>query len=159
MMHNLGHHLQTHIINGCSYTNKSRRAEQIQPYVKGMTSEDDDYILMAGGTNNIPDDDVIDAIIHIDDLISHTRRLRPKQRIIIPQLLHRYDTNYTQVNKKIDRVNIFLRHRGVRDPDMYFLELNSITKADLYDKLHLDYSGKEKYAQAISDLISELDSA
>ena len=134
-----------------------RRAKEIQPHVTTATSPDDDVIVLGGGTNNIPGDDVIDAIIHIGRLIDHTREIRPKQHIIIPQMLLRYDSvNWVYHNENIRRVNIFLKHRCKRDPMMHFLPLDLIERDDLYDGLHLDYIGKDKFAASVADLVLSL---
>ena len=134
-----------------------RCAHEIQPHVMTATAEDDDAIVLGGGTNNIPRDYVADAIIDIARLIDHTRKIRPNQQIIIPQMLNRYDSDdYEQHNEKIRRINIFLKHRCTKDSRMHFLPLDIINREDLYDGLHLDYIGKDKFAAAVSDLVLSL---
>ena len=135
-----------------------RCAHEIQPHVQNATAEDDDAIVLGGGTNNIPRDNVADIIIDIARLIDHTREIRPSQHIIIPQMLNRYDTNdYEYHNEKIRRVNIFLKHRCTKDSRMHYLPLDIIDRDDLYDGLHMDYTGKDKFAAAVADLVLSWD--
>ena len=135
-----------------------RCAEEIQTHVSTTTALDDDVIVLGGGTNNIPRNYVADAIIHIGRLIDHTRDIRPTSHIIIPQMLLRYDSDdWVYLNEKIRRVNVFLEHRCKRDARMHFLPLDLIERGDLYDGLHLDYVGKDKFAAAVADLVLSLD--
>ena len=145
-------------LNSTCHAFSGRRAHEIQPNVNTATAEDDDVIVLGGGTNNIPRDDVADVIIDIARLIDHTREIRPTQHIIIPQMLQRFDSdNFRCHNEKIRRVNIFLKHRCTKDPRMHFLPLDLIERGDLYDDLHLDYIGKDKFAAAVADLVLSLD--
>ena len=140
------------------HAHSGEKAQQIQPRINEETSPDDDYIILAGGTNNVPREYVVAIIRHIGNLIDHTREVRPTQQIIIPQLLHRYDNKYWRKNnEKINRVNGFLRHRCSKDPLMHFLPLDNITPEELYDNLHMDYGAKEKYADAVAAKVFELE--
>ena len=40
---------------------------------------------------------------------------------------------------------------------MNFLNLDNIEPDELYDNLHLDYVGKDKYAEAIAELVYALE--
>ena len=135
-----------------------RCAEEIQPQIRSATDPDDDVIVLGGGTNNIPRDSVKDVINHIGNLIDHTREIRPTQHILIPQMLQRFDSPAHRVhNEKIHRVNIFLHHRCKRDPLMHFIPLGVMKREDLYDGLHMDYVGKDKFAAAVADFVLSLD--
>lgn len=150
MVRDLGSLLQSRGMDACSYTNPGCRAEHIRPRIESMTSDADDFIILAGGTNNIPSEGAADAILDIGKTIDHTRRMRPNSQIIIPQVLYRYDeTNHQKLNQKIDRVNVFLQHKCMKDPSLHFLKLDDIRREDYVDGLHLDLSGKTKYADAI----------
>ena len=140
------------------HAHSGEKAQQIQPRITVETSLDDDYIVLAGGTNNVPREYVVDIIRHVGNLIDHTREVRSTQHILIPQLLYRYDNKYWRKNnEKIDRVNGFLRHRCSKDPRMHFLPLNNISPEELYDNLHMDYGAMEKYADAVAAKIFELE--
>ena len=142
------------------YAHSGENAQQIQPKVIQETSAEDEYIVIAGGTNNVPRDTVINIINHVGDLIDHTRAVRPNAHIIVPQLLHRYNNKYAaKNNSKVDRVNGFLNHKCTKDPKMHFMSLNNIVRDDLYDGLHLDYCGKDKYAEAVAELVFKLEQA
>ena len=147
-------------LDAVCHAHSGEKAQQIQSRIQQETSEDDEYIVLAGGTNNVPRDYVIDIIRHVGNLIDHTRAIRPNAQIIVPQLLHRYNNAYWVTNnEKVNRVNCFLKHRCNKDPKMHFLPLDNITRDDLYDKLHLDYCGKDKYAEAVADLVFRLEQA
>ena len=146
-------------LDAVAHAHSGEKAEQIQQRVLQDTSDDDEYIVLAGGTNNVPRDNVAGIIGHMGDLIDHTRALRPNQHIIVPQLLHRFNSrNYASHNTKSDKVNIFLEHKCKKDPKMHYLPLTKITRGDLYDNLHLDYVGKDKYAEAVADLVFKIES-
>ena len=158
MVANQEKHQRARGLDAKAHAHSGEKAQQIQARIIQETSADDEYIVLAGGTNNVPKDYVLDIIRHVGNLIDHTREVRPTQHIIIPQLLHRYDNKYWVVNnEKINRVNSFLRHRCKRDSRMHFLPLDMISRDDLYDNLHLDYGGKDKYAEAVAELIFNLE--
>ena len=136
------------------------RAEKIQPRVAQDVSADDEYIVCAGGTNNVPWDDVATLINNLANLIDHTRAVCPTQHIIVPQLLNRYDTADCRLhNEKIYRANIFLKHKCTKDARMHFLPLDNIEPDELYDKLHMGYVGKDKYAEAVAEKVFSLERA
>ena len=137
------------------HAHSGERAEQIQEHILFDTSDDDEYIVCAGGTNNVPKESVARIIGHIDDLINHTRALRPSAHILVPQLLHRYNSkNFSAHNVKADKVNVFLEHKCTKDP---MLTLNNISRDDLYDKLHMGYAGKDKYAEAVAEMVFKIE--
>lgn len=140
------------------HAHSGERAEQIQEYILFDTSDDDEYIVCAGGTNNVPKESVARIIGHIDDLINHTRALRPSAHILVPQLLHRYNSkNFSAHNVKADKVNVFLEHKCTKDPMLHFVPLNNISRDDLYDKLHMGYAGKDKYAEAVAEMVFKIE--
>ena len=160
MFRDQDYHQNARGLDATCHAFSGRRAEEVETHVATCTSDDDDVIVLGGGTNNVPRDDVVDIIVHIGRLIDHTRELRPNNHIIIPQMLLRYDSdNWVYHNEKIRRVNIFLKHRCKRDDLMHFLPLDVIERDDLYDGLHLDYIGKDKFAAAVADLVLSLDLA
>ena len=135
-----------------------RCAEEIQPHISSATDPDDDVIVLGGGTNNIPKNSVKDIINHVGNLIDHTREIRPGQHILIPQMLQRFDSPAHRAhNDKIRRVNVFLQHRCKRDPLMHFLPMGVMKRDDLYDGLHMDYVGKDKFAAVVADFVLSLD--
>ena len=157
MVRDQGAHLSARGLDATSITCPGRRAEQITPYVKDMTNEDDEYIVCGGGTNNIATDQAIDAIINIGNHIDSVRATRPKSHIILPQILQRYDSKKRVAQNEVaNRVNMFLKHRASKDKNMSYLPL-TVTREDLYDGLHMDYCGKDKVASSIASLIWELE--
>ena len=145
-------------LDAACHAHSGERAEQIQEHILYDTSDDDEYIVCAGGTNNIPKESVASIIGHVDDLIDHTRALRPSAHILVPQLLHRYNTkHFAAHNLKSDKVNGFLKHKCTKDPMLHFVPMNNITRDDLYDKLHMGYAGKDKYAEAVAEMVFKIE--
>ena len=161
MVANQDKHQRARGLDAEVHTYSGYRAERIQQRVThDVSPAEDKYIVCAGGTNNIPKDDVYKIIHHVGNLIDHTRDVCPTQHIIVPQILHRYDTkDWVYHNEKINRVNCFLKHRCTKDPRMHFLNLDNIEMDELYDNLHMDYCGKDKYAEAVANLVFELERA
>ena len=159
MVANQAKHQTARGLDAVAHAHSGEKAEQIQDRVLQDTTDDDEYIVLAGGTNNVPKDDVAGIIGHMADLIDFTRALRPSQHIIVPQLLHRYNSrHYASHNEKADKVNKFLKHKCTKNSRMHYLPLTKITRGDLYDNLHLDYVGKDKYAEAVADLVFRIES-
>ena len=153
----IGALLQSRGIDACTYTNPRCGAEHISPRVESMTTAADEVIVLAAETNNIPSDGAADAIINIGKMIDHTRDIRPSSNIIIPQLLYRYDEiNHDNLNRRIDAVNIFLRHKCAKDASLHYLKLHVISKKKYRLGLNLTRSGKIKYADAILSEITRL---
>ena len=156
----LGALIQSQNIDVCCYTNPGCSVEHIEPRLKHMTSNDDDIIVMAGGTNNIPKDSICDTIVKMGKMLDGLLKNRPRADIIIPSIPNRYDTDQFEVhNAKIAKVNGFLKHKATKSPRFHYLPIDiTISYLEPKDGLHLNPAGKRKYADEVSDKIDAIKS-
>ena len=157
----LGKLTQSDSVDSTCFSYPGCSVEHIQPRVKHMVSNAEDFIVIAGGTNNIPREGTADTILTMGRMLdSMIKSKRPHADIIVPQIPHRYDTKLCDVhNEKIDRINGFLKYKCSKIPKVHYLPMN-LTMFDLNsrDKLHLSTNGSQKYADCVVDLMDEIKS-
>ena len=127
----------------------------MEPRIKDMTSPNDDVVVVALGTNNVPTDSVGTCITKIGRVIDYTKRLNPDSRLVIPEIPHRFDRK--ELNASIDKINQFIHHKCNKMDNTYSVR-HDFTRGDYSaDGLHLSYSGKVKYARCIQDIVCKSD--
>ena len=95
-------------IAACCFPCPGAKAEGIQRRLKGIVSKRDDVIVLLGGTNNIPTDDVATCITKIGGLVKEVERRNKSAQIILSEIPIRFDD--VSLNEKIEKVNIFIKH-------------------------------------------------
>ena len=123
-----------------------------------MTREDDDIIVLAVGSNNIPNDDVPTMIQKAGKMVDQIQMKRPNADIIIPGIPRRYDDpdpSDTYMDK-MQRVNVFLQHRCRKHRKLHFLKHNFNFLDYKPDGLHFNETGVGKYARNIRSVVNKI---
>ena len=157
-MRGLGHLVNDEKTEACCYTNPGGSIEIIAPTLGDVTHADDDVIVIGAGSINIPKDDVPTIIKRAGALVDDLQRLRPNANVVIAAIPRRYDCpdERDTYRDKIDRVNIFLRHRCHKNPKLHYLSHNLCFSDYKRDGLHLNEAGSLKYATNIKAMIGRI---
>ena len=137
----------------CCYTNPGCAAEHIAARLTCMTSDDDEVIVLAAGTNNVTKDSVATTITHVGKLIDQSLQLRPRAQVVVNEIPHRYDDS--NLNGKIDKINVFIRHKCRKTENLHCLR-NTFRRGDYKDGLHFNEQGLAKFASNIQDRIRDI---
>ena len=134
------------------------KIENIAPQLPKVTRENDDVIVIAAGSNNIPSHDVATIIRRAGEMFDDLRYTRPNKQLVIPAIPRRYDDpDQSDVYRdKIERVNIFLEHKCKKNPKFHFLRHNFRFVDYKTDGLHFNQAGVEKYTANIKAVIKEM---
>ena len=141
-------------IDAISYTNGGCSIQHIEPRLDSMARPDDDVIVLAAGTNNVPRESVATIITRLRRMIDNARQLRPKASLIVPEIPRRYDE--PGLNGKIAKINAFIRHKCSTNDTLHSITHNFTREDYAKDGLHLNRQGKAKYAQQITRIIQQL---
>ena len=142
----------------CCFTNPGGTIESTMPRIPDMTREDDDIIVLAVGSNNIPNDDVPTMIQKAGKMVDQIQMKRPNADIIIPGIPRRYDhpdPSDTYMDK-MQRVNVFLQHRCRKHRKLHFLKHNFNFLDYKPDGLHFNETGVGKYARNIRSVVNKI---
>ena len=142
----------------CCYTNPGGSIEIIAPTLGDVMHADDDVIVIGARFINIPKDDVPTIIKRAGALVDDLQRLRLNANVVIAAIPRRYDCpdERDTCRDKIDRVNIFLRHRCQKNPKLHYLSHNLCFSDHERDGLHLNEAGSLKYATKIKAMIGRI---
>ena len=106
-------------------------------------------MVIFGGTNNIPSDNVATCIYHIDGLVSKAIKLRPNKPILLSEIPARFDGDYSD---KIKHVNDYLDHLTKKYENLYLLG-HDLSRTDLNrGGLHFSKQGKSRIGERIRDI-------
>ena len=120
-----------------------------------MVSGDDDIVVLLGGTNNVPRDTVAASITEINHLIEDARTLNKDAHILVSEIPIRFDN--TDLNEKIDKINVFIRHKCTKSERLHAVRHNSMSRSDFgRDGLHFSAAGKVKFANATQHVIKAI---
>ena len=158
LVRGLGHRVHDSDIDACCNTFPGGTIESIAPRLSKVTREDDDVILIAAGTNNIPRCDVPTIIGRAGEMIDYLHEMRPNARLIIPAIPIRYDDpDHRDIfGDKINKVNSFLEHKCEKNPNFHFLKHNFCFEDYKADGLHFRPIGVDKYASNIKAMINSM---
>ena len=148
MVRGLGPMVDGEEFSAIGYTNPGATAQRLTHHVADMTRGPDcDAIVVAGGTNNVPHQSVSECTHAIKELVDTVSSHNPTSRIIVPDIPHRYD--HPNLNKKIDSINKYIKTLCSRNRQYHHLQHDFTTGDYNRDGLHLNDSGKAKYALEI----------
>ena len=158
LVRGLGHRVHDSDIDACCNTFPGGTIESIAPRLSKVTREDDDVILIAAGTNNIPRCDVPTIIRRAGEMIDDLHEMRPNARLLIPAIPRRYDDpDHRDIFRdKINKVNSFLEHKCKKNPNFHFLKHNFCFEDYKADGLHFKPIGVDKYASNIKAMINSM---
>ena len=138
-----------------SYTHPGATAELLLSRVEGMTKgSNSDVIVVAGGTNNISEHSSSQCIQAIRKLVDSVAEINPRSKIIISEIPHRFDN--AKLNPKVDSVNGYIRRLCNSNRRYHSLSHDYDINDYTADGLHLNDSGKAKYAHEIRHVTREL---
>ena len=156
LVRGLGNQVNDKDTGVCCHTFPGGTIERIAPRLPEVTRADDDVIVLAAGSNNIPQYDVATIIRRAGEMIDDLRELRPHAHLVIPAIPRRYDDpdHRDLYRDKIDRVNVFLQHKCKKSSRLHFLKHDFCFGDYKADGLHLNQHGVAKYAQNIKSIIN-----
>ena len=138
-----------------SYTHRGATVELLSSRVAGMTKgSHSDVIVVAGGTNNISEHSTSQCIRAIRKLVDSVAEINPRREIIISEIPHRFDN--AKLNPKVDSVNGYIRRLCNSNRRYHSLTHDYNINDYTADGLHLNDSGKAKYAHEIRHVTREL---
>ena len=141
-------------IAACCFPCPGAKAEGIQRRLKGIVSKRDDVIVLLGGTNNIPTDDVATCITKIGGLVKEVERRNKSAQIILSEIPIRFDD--VSLNEKIEKVNIFIKHLCTKSKRLHPMNLSYLFRSHFgRDGLHFSDSGKLAVAKAAKEIIGQ----
>ena len=124
------------------------KAEGIQKRLSGIISKDDDVIVLLGGTNNVPHDDVTTCIQRINALVCEAQTLNKRAHVIISELPIRFDD--VSLNSKVEKINIFIKHICTKSNRIHAMSLDNLFPSHFgRDGLHFSETGRAAFAKAI----------
>ena len=130
------------------------KAEGIQKRLSGIISKDDDVIVLLGGTNNVPRDDVATCIQRINALVREAQTLNKRAHVIISELPIRFDD--VSLNSKVEKINIFIKHICTKSKRMHVMSLNNLFRSHFgRDGLHFSETGRDAFAKAIKRQVKQ----
>ena len=158
LVRGLGNAVNDNDLDVCCKCFPGGKIENIAPRLPKVTRENDDVIVIAAGSNNIPSHDVATIIRRAGEMIDDLHYARPNTQLVIPAIPRRYDDpDQSDVYRdKIERVNIFLEHKCKKNPKFHFLRHNFCFVDYKTDGLHFNQAGVEKYAANIKAVIKEI---
>ena len=151
LVHGLGNAVNDDDFDVCCKCFPGGKIENIALQLPKVTRENDDVIIIAAGSNNIPSHDVATIIRnHACEMIDDLYHTRPNTQLVIPAIPRRYDDpDQSGVYRdKIERVNIFLEHKCKKNQKFHFLWQT--------DGLHFNQAGVEKYAANVKAVIKKI---
>ena len=154
MVRGLGTMVCSDTIAACCFTNPGCRTDDVKDRIHQMTRPNDEVIVLACGTNNIPEDDVPTLTAKVDELIEDTRRMRPFAQIIVPEIPRRNDS--AELNRKIDASNDSIERLCANYVNVHHMRQSFRYSDYSRDKLHLNWSGKEIYARNLRNKIAQV---
>ena len=154
MVRGLGTMVNSDTISACCFTNPGCRTDDVKDRIHRMTRPNDEVIVLACGSNNVPGDDVSMLTAKVDELIEDTRRMRPFAQIIIPEIPRRNDS--AELNRKIDTSNDTIERICANYNKVHFMRQSFRYSDYSMDKLHLNRSGKEIYAKNLRNKIAQI---
>ena len=158
LVRGLGNLLNDSETDVCCNTYPGGTIERIAPRLPTVTREDDEVIVLSAGSNNIPHYDVATIIRRAGEMVDDLQHLRPHAQIVIPAIPRRYDDpHHSDIYRdKIDRVNVFLKHKCKKSSKLHFMKHNFCFADYKADGLHFNQHGIEKYAQNVKSIIGDV---
>ena len=142
-------------IKACCYPSPGFTAEQIGERLPGMVSEQDDVVVLLGGTNNVPRDPVGTCVMKMNRLIDDTLKLNQRAHVVVSEIPIRFDE--ISLNEKIERLDIFIPHKCTKSERLHSINHSQMFRSDFgRDGLHLSDNGKAKFADATKRVIKAL---
>ena len=154
MVRGLGTMVCSDTIAACCFTNPGCRTDDIKDRIHQMTRPNDEVIVLACATNNVPVDDVPTLTAKVDELIVDTRRMRPFAKIIVPEIPRRNDS--AELNRKIDNSNDTIKQICAKYSEVHYMHQTFRYSDYSRDKLHLNRSGKDIYARNLRNKIEQV---
>ena len=154
MVRGLGTMVNSDTISACCFTNPGCRTDDMKDRIHQMTRPNDEVIVLACGSNNVPGDEVSTLTAKVDELIEDTRRMRPFAQIIVPEVPRRNDS--AELNRKIDASNDNIERICANYDKVHFMRQSFRYSDYSMDKLHLNRSGKEIYAKNLRNKIAQV---
>ena len=141
-------------LEACSYPNPGCTTRFISQRLQHLAGERDDVIVIQSAVNNIPMQPVTETIKEVGEMIDNALITRPRSKLIIAEVPARVDKPY--LNIKIKKLNIFLRHKCTKHQNLHLLKHDFSVWDYQNDGLHLNQTGKLKYAQHIRQKCDEI---
>ena len=142
-------------IEACCFPCPGAMAEKIQKRVPGMINKHDDVVVVLGGTNNVPVDDVATCISKIGSLNRTVRQQNENADIVISEFLKRFDDE--SLNRKIDKINVFVKHVCTKSERLHAMKLDYLSRSHFgRDSLHFSKTGKLRFAKSIQSEVEKL---
>lgn len=139
-------------MDACCYTNPGCKAQEITYRVPDMcTGVDNDFVVLAGSCNNIPDESVDKCIKNIGCLVACSLACNPKSHVILPGIPYRYDQ--PMLNAKIDKVNEILKSKCDAMDNVIYLQQTYVDSDYKRDGLHFNSVGQKKFASFLKQAI------
>ena len=146
---------KTQGISACCFPCPGAKAEGIQKRLSGMVSKRDDAIVVLGGTNNVPADEVGTCIRRIGNLIKEVSEVNQTAQIIVSEIPIRFDE--VSLNQNIEKINIFIRHVCTKSDRMHSMNLDHFSRSHFArDGLHFSEKGKLCFAKAIKKKLVQI---
>ncbi len=148
----LGTLLNDKKLSAVCYTNPGCKAQHIRDRVPNMMCGlKNDYVVLAGGGNNIPDESVKVCVQNIGLLVATALAHNEKSHVILPNIPYRYDEPL--LNSKIDEVNNMLKQKC--DGMNRVTYLHQVYESADYkrDGLHFNHVGQAKLASTLRQAV------
>ena len=110
-----------------------------------------DYVILAGGANNIPDESVKSCVQNIGLLVATTLAHNERCHVILPNIPYRYDE--PMLNSKIDEVNNVLKQKCNGMARVTYLHQMYESTDYKRDGLHFNRVGQAKLASALRQAV------
>ncbi len=148
----LGNLLNDTKLNAVCYTNPGCKAQHITDRVPNMLCGlKNDYVILAGGANNIPDESVKSCVQNIGLLVATTLAHNERCHVILPNIPYRYDE--PMLNSKIDEVNNVLKQKCNGMARVTYLHQMYESTDYKRDGLHFNRVGQAKLASALRQAV------
>ena len=136
------------------YPNLGSTTRFISQRLQHLVGERDDVIVIQSSVNNIQMQPVMKTIREVEEMIDNALITRPCSKLIIAEVPARVDKPYPNI--KIKKPNIFLRHKCTKHQNLHLLKHDFSVWDYPNDGLHLNQTGKLKYAQHIRQKCDEI---
>ena len=141
-------------ISACCFPCPGAKAQHIRKRLPGMVSSDDDAVVVLGGTNNVPVDDVGTCIKKIGGLVQDVHKMNRTAHIIVSEIPNRFDD--IALNYKIDKVNVFIRHICTKSKRLHAMSMDHLSRSHFArDGLHFSESGQLCFANAVKETLAQ----
>ena len=142
-------------IEACCFPCPGATAEKIQKRAPGMINKHDDVVVVLGGTNNVPVDDVATWISKIGSLIRTVRQQNENADIVISEIPKIFDDE--SLNHNIDKINVFVKHVCTKSERLHAMKLEYLSRSHFgRDGLHFSKTGKLRFAKSIQSEVEKL---